>query len=615
MSRERTPVPVPVQQKMRAFPGVPPNKLWLPAPFPRRVVIADAALAPDARAISGAYLGAGPDMAYIGGRFLGPAAPEGFDPPGNGPLRTLDNFLDRVLWRMTYESKFGLVTWEAVSFFSSLAFTFRHEGLWAVLYTDEVEGRRLVNYYRSPIVFEPLANIRVGASFGPRKHPDRRHKDASGRQFPGHFLSLRDAVSALVGERVEDLATACRLFDIDPPPAGAATPETLPARAHALRDLYVAVRAEAEEWPGVSIGRLASPTAIVAGAYLSSRVPQPLLRDSKTMNVPARCIGAGIEAASIGARTGTFFRRVPVPGLDVDITACYPVGAALAGIQDFLTNVATAHHVTGKTRLDQLRRLVRDAALAGLLEHPELGRSLAFLVNVVPSGDVLTAHVELFGTEATITAPVVEGSRAFWTTGFDLAVAMIEDLDAGGEGRVPDIAEAWTFDLGSRLRGLRPVEFPGGWVWDPRRDSDYRSRDGRTWDNLYLLLAAMRLHAATDPNLTPAARIRRRGLLKVASVAGAFGMFSATTPIEEGAGKPHKVITSDGIAVATSGTPERPGPFAFPPAAALVEGAGRLLLTLVLHEVRTRGGTFAQADTDGTFIVATPDGGEIEVEP
>ena len=251
-------------------------------------------------------------------------------------------------------------------------------------------------------------------------------------------------------------------------------------------------------------------------------------------------------------------------------------------------------------------------SVVDLLDSPEAWAGLAFLAKVRPASDVLTTHVELFGAEATVTAPVVEDSVAFWTPGFDVAAAVIEDLDAGGPGRMPEIVEAWTFEFGPRLRGLRPVTFPGGWIWDPRRPSSYRSRDGRAWGNLYLLLTAMRLEAKKDPTLGPAARLRRRGMLKIASVAGAFGMSMATTVrqhIKPGAA--HRVITSDGIITLREGQAERPGSWAFPPAAALVEGAGRLLLTLLLHEVRIRGGSFVQFDTDGGFILATPDGGEV----
>ena len=109
------------------------------------------------------------------------------------------------------------------------------------------------------------------------------------------------------------------------------------------------------------VDRIASATAIVSGAYVAARIPQPLLRDRSTMRIPRRAIGAGIEAASIGARTGTFLRRVDIPGLDVDITACYPVASALAGTQGFLTHEVTAHHLSGARSLAELTRRVRDA--------------------------------------------------------------------------------------------------------------------------------------------------------------------------------------------------------------------------------------------------------------
>ncbi len=379
--------------------------------------------------------------------------------------------------------------------------------------------------------------------------------------------------------------------------------ETLPERIIALRELYRAVRAEVERWPGMALDRMPSATVVVSGAYAAARIPQPLLRDRATMRIPRRALGAGIEAASIGARTGIFVRRQSITGLDVDITACYPVGGALAGVQDFLTREVVAHHVCGRRGLDELSYGVRSAVEAGLLEHPDAWRSLAFLAKVRPSGDVLTVPVELFGTEATLTAPVASGSREFWTTGFDLAAAAIEDLDRGGPGSVPEMTEAWALAFGNRLRGLRPVTFPGGWIWDPRKPSTCRSNDGRTWGNLYPLLAAVRLAAKTNPELSPQERVRMRGMLKVASVAGVFGMFSATTPIADvKPGMSHRVITADGVITVDQGTPERPGPWAFPPAAALVEGSGRLLLTLLMHEVRRRGGSMVQVDTDGGFI-------------
>ncbi len=243
----RAPTPVPVELRIRAFPALPPREVHDPDPFPTRVIIADVAFSYDGRAISGAYVGDGPDLDDVGGRFLGPAAPEAFVPPGDGPLRDLDGFLDHVIWRPVYKSRFGFVAPDVASFFCSLAFTFRNAGRWAIVFTDLVEGRRLVDYERSPILLTPLANGGVSVRFGPRRHPDPVDF-VGGRQYAGRFASLLDATSALCGERVEDVVTACRLFDVAPPGSGAATPETLPTRVLALRELYRAVRREADAW-------------------------------------------------------------------------------------------------------------------------------------------------------------------------------------------------------------------------------------------------------------------------------------------------------------------------------------------------------------------------------
>lgn len=246
----RTPAPVPVELRIRAFPAIPPQGVDEGERFPERVLLAEIAVGRDGRAISGVYLGDGPDLDEVAGRFLGPAAPEGLEPPGPGPLRNLDGFLDRLIWRLLHESRFGGVMWDPAAFFASLAYAFRKRGTWAVLWTDlNPEGQRWVNYYRPPMVFDAQSDGRVLVHFGPRKDPDPRDFDVAGQQYRGRFAGLQDVVSSLAGERVEDLSIACHLFGINPPPRGAATVEKLPERIVALRELCRAVRNEAESWP------------------------------------------------------------------------------------------------------------------------------------------------------------------------------------------------------------------------------------------------------------------------------------------------------------------------------------------------------------------------------
>ncbi len=239
----------PVVALVRALPAAKPYKISAPDRLPSRAVISDAALGSDGCAVCGAYVGDGPIIEQSSGRFLGPCAPEGLKPPGRGPLRDQHDFLDRIVWRCLRESRFLGAFWDPASFFVSLAYTFRNKGTWAVIFTDpSPAGGRWIDYNRSPIVLEPRANGRIEARFGPRRSADPRDFVANGRQFGGHLISLRDAVSSLSGRRIDDLPTACRLFDISPPPE-IATPGNVYERVLALRELYRAARTEAELWP------------------------------------------------------------------------------------------------------------------------------------------------------------------------------------------------------------------------------------------------------------------------------------------------------------------------------------------------------------------------------
>jgi hypothetical protein len=56
-------------------------------------------------------------------------------------------------------------------------------------------------------------------------------------------------------------------------------------------------------------------------------------------------------------------------------------------------------------------------------------------------------------------------------------------------------------------------------------------------------------------------------------------------------------------------TPEEPGAFCFPPLAATITGAARLLLALLEADITARGGTYVACDTDSLTIVSSEAGG------
>ncbi len=71
-------------------------------------------------------------------------------------------------------------------------------------------------------------------------------------------------------------------------------------------------------------------------------------------------------------------------------------------------------------------------------------------------------------------------------------------------------------------------------------------------------------------------------------------------------------ITVHGLAgafPARTGAPEEPGEFCFPPLAALITAAARLMLAMLERCVTDLGGTYAFCDTDSMAIVATKTGG------
>src|SRR5207253_3249154 len=58
-------------------------------------------------------------------------------------------------------------------------------------------------------------------------------------------------------------------------------------------------------------------------------------------------------------------------------------------------------------------------------------------------------------------------------------------------------------------------------------------------------------------------------------------------------------------------SPEDPGPYCFPPVAASITAAARLMLALLERLVRDAGGEYAFCDTDSMAIVATGKGRNI----
>ncbi len=108
----------------------------------------------------------------------------------------------------------------------------------------------------------------------------------------------------------------------------------------------------------------------------------------------------------------------------------------------------------------------------------------------------------------------------------------------------------------------------------------------------------------------PCETCRTGRFLKVLANSGSYGIYAEMIRHEQ----PGHVTVHppDGEAFNTSVcAPETPGAYCFPPIAACITGAARLMLALLKRSVTDIGGSWVFCDTDSMAIVATPDGGEL----
>lgn len=96
---------------------------------------------------------------------------------------------------------------------------------------------------------------------------------------------------------------------------------------------------------------------------------------------------------------------------------------------------------------------------------------------------------------------------------------------------------------------------------------------------------------------------------------GSFGIFSQLNARDRAPGNPAEVRVYSGSEdpfTATTTAPESPGQMCFPPIAACITGAARLMLAMAERCDTDLGGVWAFCDTDSLAIVATDDGRLVE---
>jgi hypothetical protein len=477
-------------------------------------------------------------------------------------------------------------------------------------YVDD-NGNSKRNQFRPRIGIKHIDSKRALKGFTARNNPDREDlipeesadgKPEKGHTFRGHFLDLRTLAFALT-DRGYSLESACEAFGVKSGKQkvtvhGIVTEEYIDYNRQdvaATAELAEKLLEEYDKHPIKLQETKAYSPASIGKAYLQAMGINPILE--RQPDFPKRLLGYA-QSAFFGGRTSVHIRKVPVPVVYTDFLSMYPTVNSLMGLWNFVI----AEEINCIENCAEEIKKFLTALRPDALFLPETWANLTAFVKVIPNGDILPTRAK-YSSESNDwqvginhlhadkdSAP----SNALWFTLPDVVVSTLLT------GRVPEIVDAFRIEPRGVLATLQPVNLRGEITIEPGAKDFFRT----------VIEQRKRLPFRSD--LDERERDRLDKALKVLANATSYGIY-AEMNVQEG--EEIQRITCYGIDEepfqCTVTNPEQPGKYCFPPFAALITGAARLMLALLEHTVTAMGGTYSMEDTDSMAIVATESGGPV----
>jgi hypothetical protein len=527
---------------------------------------------------------------------------------GHLRLHSRRTFLREVFWPLAYKARARVVCFNAPWDLSRLAYGWRRarNGGFTLLMFESVDagGRVWPDRYRPAIRIKALDSKRNFIAFAAPAHLDDDLRE-DGHVYAGRFVDLRTLAYALTDHSLS-LDGAAAEFGLEvrkatAPVHGVLTPEYIDYNRQDTEvtwQLHEALVAEWDRHPIDLAPEQGYSPAAVSKAYLGAiGVRPPAERSDLTLDHLGQAM-----TAYYGGRTETRIRGVPLPVRYVDFASMYPTVFALQGLWDWVT----AERLTTEDATDDARALLASLDRAAL-HDPTVWRRLAgVFCRVRPAGDLLPVRAR-YGADAprpagdvgsaptgslawTIGLNRLEADTDLWFTLADLLVAKLL-----GES-TPTILEAFRVTAEGRSTNLRPIRLRGSLDVDPTRD------------DLFRLATEERARLKTG-ELPTVERDRLGQFLKTLANGGAYGIFAEVRQLDPVPGGREVDVHGLWPLTARVPTPEEPGAFSFPPLAATVTGAARLLLGLLQADIEARGGTYVACDTDSLSIVSSETGG------
>lgn len=271
-----------------------------------------------------------------------------------------------------------------------------------------------------------------------------------------------------------------------------------------------------------------------------------------------------------------------VTSVPVDFTSEYPTCCALLGLFDVLT----AESVTFEDDTESVRRLLKKISLDDCFD-PALWKQFNFFALVQPDNDILPVRTVYDGLTQNIGNNYLSSDTPLWFAGCDVIASAIRTQKA------PRILRAIRMVPHGKQAGMKTVNLRGSMVEiNPYKDDLFRK-----------VIEQRKLNKA-DKKLYYWLKILANSI---------YGFFVELIPEIENKVVDVEVFSGEKHFADSSDVNEKPGKWFFPPLAAFITSAGRLLLAMTEACVDEKKGTYLFCDTDSLAIVSSKDGGQLNI--
>jgi hypothetical protein len=513
-------------------------------------------------------------------------------------LRSRTEFVNEIFYKASYKSRAMVVGFNLpfdisrLAVNSGLARGFYRGGFCFTLseYKD-AHGKFREDLWKPRIAIKAIDSKRSFIGF---LRPSKFDPENVDEFFPGYFLDLKTLGWALTN-KAGGLASMCKTFGVEhgkdvAPEHGKISTEYIAYNLHDVRatvELYQKLRAEFELHPiDLEPYRTYSPASMGKNYLRAINLIPPR---KKFRNISPDKL-AKTMSAFFGGRAECKFRGI-VPVGYCDFLSEYPTVNVLLGLWPYLT----AEQLKIVDCTEEVRRFLANTKKEDL-SRPGSWRKLDFFAKIKPTGDILPVRARYQDENDALNIAVnpFTSPTSLYYAGPDLVASTLLS------GKPPIIERAIRFVPVGVQTGLRPSSIRGTVPVDPVKQDFFQT----PVEERQLIKKGLK-----DGGQSAAA-----DYLKVLANSSSYGIYAEMNRVE--LIKP-RTITAYGIYGPfqhPTQSPEELGEFCFPPIAALIASAARLMLALLERCVTDAGGSFASCDTDSMTIIATEKGGPIMVK-